>query len=40
MAPKLEFDLKRIIAVQRRPILWDSTSEEYKFAEKKPEEWG
>ena len=40
MASKSEFDLKLINAVQSRPILWNSTSEEFKFAEKKAEEWG
>ena len=40
MASKSEFDLKLINAVESRPLLWDTTSEDYKFAEKKPEQWG
>ena len=39
MAGKSDFDLKLINEVHKRPILWDSRSEDYKFAERKPEEW-
>ena len=39
MAGRSNFDLKLIDEVKKRPNLWDSRSEEYKYAEKKPEEW-
>lgn len=39
MASRSEFDINLINAVRDRPILWDPRFDDYKLAEKKPQEW-